>query len=265
MPFAPVNGITLHHWDQGTGDPVLLLMGSGSPGRVWHAHQVPALLAAGYRVITVDNRGIEPSSCPESFTVDDMVGDAAGLIEHLGLRGVRVVGTSLGAYVAQELALARPDLVRQVVLMASRARSDRFRSALARAEIELHDSGVRIPPAYRAAVTALTSLARSTVDSEEQIRDWLDLFELSPPDGPGVRAQLGLEPMPDRSLAYGGILVPCHVISFSDDVLSPPAHGEELAGIIPGATFEVVAGAGHYGYLERPDAVNDSIIKFFHA
>ncbi|GGP74321.1 alpha/beta fold hydrolase [Saccharothrix coeruleofusca] len=265
MPFAPVNGIHLHYSDTGGGDPVLLLMGSGSPGRVWHAHQVPALLSAGYRVITVDNRGIEPSSCPDSFTVHDMVGDVVGLIDHLGLSGVRVVGTSLGAYVAQELALARPDLVRQVVLMASRARSDAFRTALARAEIELYDSGVRVPAAYRAVITALTSLSRSTLDDHGEIRDWLDLFELVLPDGPGVRAQLALEPMPDRTPAYGGIRVPCHVIAFSDDVLTPPAHGEELAGIIPGATFEVVAGAGHYGYLERPEAVNDSIVKFFHA
>ena len=265
MPFAPVNGISLHYSDAGSGDPVLLLMGSGSPGRVWHAHQVPALLAAGYRVITIDNRGIEPSSCPAAFTVHDMVGDVAGLIEHLGLSDVRVVGTSLGAYVAQELALARPDLIRQAVLMASRARSDAFRTALARAEIELHDSGVRIPAAYRSVILALTSLAKSTVDEDADIRDWLDLFELAPPDGPGVRAQLGLEPMPDRTRAYGAILVPCHVIAFSDDVLTPPAHGEELAGIIPGATFEVIAGAGHYGYLEQPEAVNDSIIKFFHA
>nr|QEO75080.1 alpha/beta hydrolase fold protein [uncultured bacterium] len=264
MPFAQVNGISLHYTDAGDGDPVILIMGSGSPGRVWQAHQVPALLAAGYRVITIDNRGIEPSSCPPSFTVHDMVNDVTGLIGHLNLGKVRLVGTSLGAYVAQELALARPELVHSAVLMASRARSDAFRSALARAEIELHDSGVEIPATYRAVALALTSLAKSTVDDSANVRDWLDLFELAPPDGPGVRAQLGLEPMPDRSRAYRQISVPCHVIAFSDDVLTPPAHGEELAGIIPGATFEVIADAGHYGYLEQPDAVNDSIVKFFH-
>ncbi|NEB67029.1 alpha/beta hydrolase, partial [Streptomyces fulvissimus] len=82
-------------------------------------HQVPALRAAGYRVVTFDNRGIPPTDvCADGFTVDDMVADTAGLIEHLGLGPCRVVGTSLGAHVAQELCLARPELVSQVVLLA---------------------------------------------------------------------------------------------------------------------------------------------------
>ena len=42
---------------EGSGPLVVLVMGRGSPGRVWHPHQVPALAAAGYRVLTYDARG----------------------------------------------------------------------------------------------------------------------------------------------------------------------------------------------------------------
>jgi pimeloyl-ACP methyl ester carboxylesterase len=52
------------------------------------------------------------------------------------------------------------------------------------------------------------------------------------------------------------------VISFEHDVLTPPHLGEEVAAAIPGATFEVISGCGHLGYLERPDQVNRSILGF---
>src|SRR5688500_14302587 len=123
-------------------------MGAGATGRVWHLHQVPALVEAGYRVITFDNRGISPAE--PGFTVDDLVADTAGLIEHLGLGRCRLVGTSMGAQVVTELALARPDLVAQAVLMATRGRSDVMRAVMSLAEKELLDSGTVLPPRQEA-------------------------------------------------------------------------------------------------------------------
>ncbi|MET7937495.1 alpha/beta hydrolase [Streptomyces sp. NPDC005322] len=266
MPIATINGIRLSHQDTGSGDPVVMIMGSGSGGRAWHLHQVPALTAAGHRVITFDNRGIPPTDvCTGGITVADMVGDVVGLIETLRLGTVRVVGTSMGAYVAQELALAHPGLVRQAVLIASRARSDALRRALARAEQELHASGTELPIAYRAVVQAMQSLSPRTLDDEQSIADWLDLLEMAREDRAGRGAQLAMEPMPDRRSAYAGITVPCHVISFADDLITPPRAGEELASVIPGASFELIPDAGHYGYLENPEAVNKSMLEFFRA
>lgn len=266
MPLARVNGIGLHYEDVGSGDPVVMIMGTGARGAVWNMYQVPALKAAGYRVITLDNRGVAATEWDGSpFTVADLAADVAALAERLALGPVRVVGTSMGAWVAQELALTRPELVRQAVLIASRGRCDALRSMLARAELELLDSDVRLPDRYRAVLTALHSLSPRTTADDAQVADWIDLFELSPGEGPGVRAQLALEPMPDRLAAYAGIRVPCHVISFADDLTTPPEHGRELAGAIPGATFQLVEHAGHFGYLERPEEVNKSIIDFFAA
>ncbi len=267
MPVAAVNGIRLHYSDIGSGEPVVMVMGTAGSGRIWHTHQVPALKAAGYRVITFDNRGIPPTDeCPEGFSVGDLVADTAGLIEHLGLGPVRLVGTSMGGYVVQELALSRPAMVRQAVLMASRGRSDALRAALAAAELELYDSGAEVPPRYRAAVQAMQSLSPHTLGDEQAAADWLDLFDLAHrhrDHAPGIRAQMSLEPMPDRLAAYAAIRVPCHVVSFADDLLTPPQHGRELANAIPGATFDVIERAGHYGYLESPEAVNESILDFF--
>ncbi|GIG90338.1 alpha/beta fold hydrolase [Plantactinospora endophytica] len=248
---------------RGAGDPIIMIMGSAAGGQAWHMHQVPALVDAGYQVVTFDNRGIGANATAEPFTIDDLVADTAGLIEHLDLGPCRVVGTSMGGYVAQELALARPELVRQAVFMASRARKDAIRNALSRAEAELYDSGIELPVSYRAAVRAMQTLSPRTLDDDRAVRDWLDLFELSSAPGPGIRHQMALEAMPDRRPAYAKISVPCHVVSFADDLITPPTQGRDLADAIPGATYEVIADAGHYGYLERPEAVNSSLLTFF--
>ncbi|WP_367042210.1 alpha/beta hydrolase [Streptomyces sp. Je 1-332] len=264
MPVIPVNGIRLNYQDTGQGDPVVLIQGTGGGRTVWELHQVPALTAAGHRVITFDNRGIPPTSeCPEGFTLQDMVDDVAGLIERLGIGPCRVVGTSMGAFVTQELALARPELVRQAVLMATRGRTDVLRARLTRAEIALHDSGVRLPAEYAAVLRALKSLSPRTLNDDRDMADWLDLFELSPPAGPGQRAQMDISNMDDRLAAYRGIRVPTLVMSFADDLITPPHLGREVADAIPGAEFTLMPDCGHYGYLEDPAGVNKAIVDFF--
>ncbi|GAA3339028.1 alpha/beta fold hydrolase [Amorphoplanes nipponensis] len=266
MPVVPVNGIQLHYEEYGAGDPVVLIQGTGGGHQVWRLHQVPALTAAGHRVIVFDNRGIPPTSvCAGGFTVDDLVGDVAGLIEHVGAGPCHVVGTSMGAFVAQELALRRPELVRRAVFMATRGRTDRLRAELTRAEIELHDAGITLPPRYAAVVRALKSLSPRTLDDERQVADWLELFEFSPAAGPGQRAQMEISRLSDRRPAYAGITVPCQVIAFADDLITPPHLGREVAGAIAGARFELITGCGHYGYLEDPETVNKCIVDFLAA
>lgn len=264
MESTIVNGIRIHYKTHGSGEPVLMVAGSGSPGRVWDLHQVPALTAAGYRVVTFDNRGIAPSEvCSDGFTIEDMVADTAALIEELGLGPCRLVGVSLGAQIVQELTLARPDLVDRAVLIATRGRSGFMQRALAEAELRLHDAGVRLPPSYRAAVRALQNLSPRTLADDERIDDWLALLEMAAAAGPGTgRAQLELSAMSDRLHAYRAIRRPCAVIAFADDLITPAHLGREVAEAIPGARFELIPGCGHFGYLEDPDAVNRAVTGF---
>lgn len=264
MPIFRLNGIRLHCRVEGSGELVVLVMGTGSPGTVWRAYQVPALLAAGYRVATPDNRGIPPSDeCPDGFTLDDMVRDTAALIEHLGGGPARVVGTSLGARVAQELALARPELVSHLVLMGTRGRPDPLQAAISAGRRALHDAGVELPRTHHAAITALMNLSRRTLDDPVLVRDWLDLFTLTSPAVPaGERAQLVLADFPDRLAEYRRIIAHSMVVSFADDLIAPPHLGREVAEAIPGCRYEEVEDCGHFGYLERPHEINELIEKF---
>jgi pimeloyl-ACP methyl ester carboxylesterase len=57
--------------------------------------------------------------------------------------------------------------------------------------------------------------------------------------------------------------VPTLVVAFADDVMIPPPLSREVAAAIPGARYAEVPGAGHFGYLERPDEVNRLLLEFF--
>lgn len=266
MPIAKLNGIDLNHDVVGDGPLVVLVMGTGSPGRVWKSYQVPALSAAGYRVVTFDNRGIAPSSeCAGGMVLDDLVADTAALIEHLGGGPARVVGTSMGARVTQELALARPDLVSHAVMMATYGRNTALRVQLTKGEKDLHDAGLELPASYRSAMTAIQNFSPKTLADDVAIGDWLAILEYSGGrKTPGMRAQIGLEMRSgtERLAAYRGIEAKSLVVGFADDRLIPVQQCREVADAIPGGRYVEIADTGHFGYLERPDEVNRVLIEF---
>ena len=139
--------INLAYDDRGSGDPVLFIAGRGGAGRTWHLHQVPAFVRAGYRAITFDNRGIGATENAGHLTVATMVEDTATLIDELVGGPVRVVGVSMGSFIAQELMLARPALVSQAVLLATRGRHDRTRAFFSAAERVVFE--LQIPQAMK--------------------------------------------------------------------------------------------------------------------
>ncbi|MET9088736.1 alpha/beta hydrolase [Streptomyces sp. NPDC004237] len=261
MPYARIDGRDLAYEEYGAaGAPaVVLVAGTGAPGRVWRAHQVPALRRAGLRAVTLDNRGLGPEP-PGSFTLADLAADVAALIEHLGAAPCRLVGHSLGAIIVQEVVLARPELVDRAVLLAGGGRTDALIAAASAADLALADSGLRLPPAVAAHRHALQNLSPRTLDDDARLTDWLSLFEFTLPDPAAVRAQLGLELIPNRLSAYRRITRPCLAVAFADDVVVRPRLTRELADAIPGCRYAEIPGCGHFGYLERPDEVNAELL-----
>jgi pimeloyl-ACP methyl ester carboxylesterase len=193
----------------------------------------------------------------------DMVADTAGLVEFLGIGPCRIVGYSLGAVIVQELLLARPELVRQAVLMATRGRSDVLGGAFSAAELELLDSGVKLPERYEALVRVVLGFSPRTLDDQQTAQDWLDIFAMSPPSSSMSRAQLAADMIPDRLASYRDIRTDCLVLGFADDLMARPNLSREVAEHIPGSTYREIPGCGHYGFVEEPEKVNSAIIEFF--
>ena len=258
--------MNLAYDDRGRGDPVLFIAGRGGAGRTWHVHQVPAFLAAGYRAITFDNRGIGATESADGFGTEQMVADTAALIEKLDAAPVRIMAASMGAFIAQELMLARPELVRAAVLMATRGRDDRTRDFFRAAERDLAESGVALPASYEAKVRLLESFSPKTLNDERAVRDWIDMFTMWPTKStPGLRCHLDVAPQGNRLPAYRSITVPTLVIGFADDVVMPPHLGREVADALPNGRYLQIRDAGHLGFIEQPQAVNAAALEFFAA
>jgi pimeloyl-ACP methyl ester carboxylesterase len=263
MPFASANGIRLAYERAGRGEPVLLIMGQAAGGNVWSMHQVPALTGAGYEAISFDNRGMPPSDVPPGgYSLANLVADTAGLIEALDLAPCRVVGTSLGAYIATELAVSRPDLVTCCVLMAVRARADAFRQALFAGEEALRRDGIQLPPGYDAPISVLQMFSPATLNDEATIPMWLDIYAMSSGRRKAASGQNAIDLHSDRRDALRAVPVPCRVIAFSDDLMCPPHLAAEVADSIPECDYVEISSCGHLGYLERPDEVNSAMIEF---
>lgn len=107
-----LNGIDMFFREQGEGPLVLLCHGWPELSFSWR-HQIPALAAAGYRVVAPDMRGFGRTSAPqaiEAYTIFHTAGDMVALVEALGERQAVIVGHDWGAPVAWHAAMFRPDV-----------------------------------------------------------------------------------------------------------------------------------------------------------
>jgi pimeloyl-ACP methyl ester carboxylesterase len=114
-----VSGLSFHVVDEGDGAPVLLLHGFPDSTKLWR-HQIPALVAAGYRVIAPDLRGFGESAKPagvEAYRGELLLGDVIGLLGALGVQRTHVVGHDWGAFMAWMLAGFAPPMVESLTVL----------------------------------------------------------------------------------------------------------------------------------------------------
>lgn len=265
MGTVEVNGISLSYATSGDGLPVVLVCGATQAAASWSLYQVPSLVATGHRVITFDNRGMPPSDCPAGpYTISRLTEDLAAVIEAVANPPVPVVGYSLGSIITQELALSRPDLVSQIVLMGTLGRQDTFRRALLQSWIDLDETELELPHRYDAVIGAIGGLAPATLDDRDAIQRYLDLMLTMPaPPRRGRLAQhQALLDYDDRLDALSSITAPALVIGFEHDLITPALLCREVAAALPNSRYEQVSNAGHFGPFERPEEVNLLLTKF---
>lgn len=119
------DGMRLHYLDSGQGPVVVWLHGSG-PGASGHSNfkgNYPAFAAAGFRNIVLDLPGFGRSDKPADahYNLDFFVSRLSAFLEVIGVNRCTLLGNSLGGAIALGQALARPDLVERLILMARAA------------------------------------------------------------------------------------------------------------------------------------------------
>jgi pyruvate dehydrogenase E2 component (dihydrolipoamide acetyltransferase) len=251
---AVADGLALEVPVAGEGDPVLLLPGFGTDVAAF-ARQTP-MLAEDHRVRGMNPRGVGLSDAPDapSYDVADLAADAAALID----APTHVIGASLGAAVALELALTRPECVRSLTLITP------FLEAgprlLAVTEAWCRVAALAGPEAVAAMLLPWLFSEDYLADERARGRTLRGLAEIAArvPATTLERSAAGLRSWSgSRADAVGDLKPPTLVLVAGGDLLTP--GGEAVARAIPGARSVVVPDAGHALALEAPDRVNDAI------
>ncbi len=235
-------------WESsGDGSPVLLIQGLGY-GRWGWGPIVPGL-AREHRVISFDNRGIGDSDKPLGpYTAAEMAGDALQVLDEAGVGRAHVVGASLGGMIAQVLAARAPDRVDRLVLCCTTPGGP---TALPLPEVtrRLFAEAPALPPEE-----ALRRFVENALGAEPSPALVDDLFErrlANPPDQAGWQAQAA------AGLGFQGveapIAAPTLIVAGTADNVVDHGNAALLAGTIPGARVELLAGAGHLFFWERPE------------
>ena len=233
---------------------VLLLHAGIGDRRMWTS-QVEALEAAGHRAIAPDLPGFGDAVLTPPTV--DYVAFAAGLLDG----PAAVVGCSLGGRVALELAGAKPELVRRLVLVAPGLASTEW-SEQAKADFAEEEALVEagdLPGA--AAQQAAMWLAPDATDRVRELTAAMTLrsYEQQLPVDGQVRASW---PKPPAETRVAEIEMPTLIVVGDADLLELLAVAERLMRELPDARLETIEGAGHLPSLERPDELNRLLLDF---
>jgi pimeloyl-ACP methyl ester carboxylesterase len=259
MPVLSVNGIDLHYERQGAGPPLLLLAGMASDGASWTPLRDG--LAARFALIVPDNRcagRTRPIPCTTGRR--EMGEDIVALLDRLGLDRVHVIGHSMGAMLALDLAAGHPGRVASVVAMSTAGRAGpQALSLFADLALLYGASGVPAEAWFRLLFHFLFTPA-FFADREAVLaasRAAAAYAAVQPPEA--FRAQVAALGDFADPVDPARIACPLLAVSGAWDVLCPP---EAVRERFAGHEIAIIPDAAHSVHWERPAAVLAAILAF---
>jgi 3-oxoadipate enol-lactonase len=260
MPVARINDLDVHYKLEGAGDETIVLINGLADDLETWAFQMDDFLAAGYRVLRFDNRGIGSTSKPAGpYSSRMLADDAKALVDFLGITDFHLMGVSMGGMIAQEYALAYGSDLRSATFGCTYAAPGPFCSRMFAMWAEM--AAVLGVPFIMRDVT----LWAFTVPFFEQRPDDLAEFEqaMRYMDMPvhAYLAQLAVITGHDTTARLGEITVPTFVLAGDQDILIPVALSRRLAEGVTGSQFGTTPG-GHACLWEHPAEFNQAFLAF---
>lgn len=234
-------------WEStGEGSPLLLIQGLGY-GR-WGWEPIVPGLAARHRVVSFDNRGIGESDKPAGpYTAAQMAEDARQVLDEAGIERAHVLGASLGGMIAQELAVAAPERVDRLVLCCTTPGGP---ATVPMPEVTMRLFAEAPSLAPEVALRRFVENALGSDPPPELVDELFARRVANPPDPAGWQAQaaagMGFEGVEAK------IAAPTLILGGTADNVVDHRNAEVLAARIPSARVELLAGAGHLFFWERP-------------
>lgn len=261
IPYAKitVGDVSLAYRECGSGYPVIFINGLGSTMDMWNP---PVLdkISEHFRVIIFDNRGTGYSTASEkAFSIPLFARDTARLMDALGISSAHILGLSMGASVAQELALQYPEKVTKLILVAGECGGP---------------ESVKMQP----------EILAKLMDKSGTVHDVVNrMFSLLFPSGwlathdpydycPEVYETTDDEVIARQAAAFftwtgsfsrlGEIHLPTLVISGNEDLIVPSINSQIISRQIPGAQHVVIPGTGHGLMYQEADAFSEQVLTF---
>jgi pimeloyl-ACP methyl ester carboxylesterase len=249
------NGITYAYRDQGDGDEVPVVLFQHFRGNLdnWDPILIDSL-AANRRVVTFDNAGVGASSGATPHTVAEMATDAVAFLEALDLDRVDLLGFSIGSFVAQEITLARPNLVRRLVLAASAPQGAAGMHGWAPDVIDKVGRREGSPEGYLAVFYAPSATSQAAGQQSAQRIFGARTEDRDAPTTWQTRlAQYDAVcswGIPNHSMLerVSSIGCPVFLAAGADDPMILPRYSYLLAGLIPQSSVKIYPDAAH-GFL----------------
>lgn len=252
--------VTLAYCEYGSGYPVIFIGGLGSTMDTWNPPVVEAI-AEHFRVILFDNRGTGYSTgleCP--FSIPLFARDTALLMEALHIPSAHIIGHSMGASVAQELALTFPERVTRVVLVSGTCGGA---------------DAVQMQPAVRARLTDKSGTVQDVIDRmfsllfpapwlarHDPLRYCPELEEPVPDDAVAARQAEAFFTWTGSFTRLGQIRSPTLIITGTEDVIVPPVNSHILHERIAGSVLAEIPGTGHGLMYQEPDRFSSCVLSF---
>jgi pimeloyl-ACP methyl ester carboxylesterase len=260
--FAPINGVDLYFETKGAGQPLLLLHAGVADSRMWD-RQFDEFSKTHF-VIRCDLRGFGQSG--KSAGLFAHYDDIACLLKYLNVETVSVVGASFGGYVALDFALAYPEMVAALVLVAPALGGYEFRSA------EMLDFFAAEEDALeRGDLAAATELNlkmwvdgfnRSEGEVSWQVREQVKTMQLnifSQPEAADVEEKELTPPAIEQLEKIG---VPTLVVMSDKDVAEFQTVSTLIAERIRDSQQVIIPGTAHLPSMEKPEEFNQIVLAF---
>jgi pimeloyl-ACP methyl ester carboxylesterase len=252
MPSIDAAGTELYYERAGEGESLLLIQGMSATHLTW-GHPFLDELERSFDCVVFDNRGMGLSGRAElPFTIADMAGDTAALLDALGIETAHAVGISMGGMIAQELALAHPERIRTLTIGASYCGGPDG-SLMAPEDLQMLSTAYASgePEQVFRAMWEI-NLSPSFRADDSRFAAFAEMGSALPAPQPVVLQQMRACGAHDTHERLDQIELPTLVIHGDADRLLGYDNGREIAALIPGSRLATLAGVGHMFWWEQP-------------
>jgi len=272
MPWIKVGDINMYYRIQGEGYPLVLIMGMGANLDWWTPFSILEQLSKHFKVIIFDNRDAGRTDAPETdSTIEMMVEDTRGLMDALNVEQAHVLGVSMGADIAEVIAVKYPDKINKLVLCCADAGNATLFPMPSKAMAigmkliqEKNKAGKDRKTEYELAKLFLPLLFPQSFidDNPDTIEIVVNTLLIAPMGGKEFMKQMSANLKFDIIDRLPQIKKPTLIMHGKEDLVVPYKNAEYLAEHIPGAELVSYDKGSHLFLYQEPEDVINRVIEF---